>query len=306
MAVEDFCVAPGRNALAPGEFLVALRFPPPGPRSGSRFLRFIPRNEMDIAVVNSAVALSLDDAGRVASARIALGAVAPTPLFVPAAGAALVGAEPTPEVIERAAAGGARRGEADHRHARLDRATRPPGGRPHAARPRGRAGASEGSMTIGKRALVTTTINGDQVEFLCEPRQSLLEVLRDELRLTGTKEGCNNGNCGACTRHPRWPARQLLPACSASRSKGTSIQTIEGSPRPRGCIRCSRRSSNTRRCSAASARRGSSSPPRRCSTATPTPTEAAGAPLAGGQPLPLHRLRQDRAGGAGGRRARRR
>lgn len=103
MAVEDFCVAPGRNALAPGEFLVALRFPPPGPRSGSRFLRFIPRNEMDIAVVNSAVALSLDSAGRVASARVAIGAVAPTPLFVAAAGAALVGAEPTPEVIERAA-----------------------------------------------------------------------------------------------------------------------------------------------------------------------------------------------------------
>jgi len=46
---------------------------------------------------------------------------------------------------------------------------------------------------------VTTTINGETVEFLCEPRQSLLEVLRENLRLTGAKEGCNNGNCGACT-----------------------------------------------------------------------------------------------------------
>jgi carbon-monoxide dehydrogenase small subunit len=46
---------------------------------------------------------------------------------------------------------------------------------------------------------VTTTINGEQVDFLCEPRQSLLEVLRDVLNLTGTKEGCNDGNCGACT-----------------------------------------------------------------------------------------------------------
>lgn len=46
---------------------------------------------------------------------------------------------------------------------------------------------------------VTTTINGESVEFLCQPRQSLLEVLRDELSLTGCKEGCNNGNCGACT-----------------------------------------------------------------------------------------------------------
>ncbi len=46
---------------------------------------------------------------------------------------------------------------------------------------------------------ITCTINGQQHEFLCEPRQSLLEVLRDVIGLTGTKEGCNNGNCGACT-----------------------------------------------------------------------------------------------------------
>ena len=44
---------------------------------------------------------------------------------------------------------------------------------------------------------VSATINGEPADFLCEPRQSLLEVLRDELKLTGTKEGCNNGNCGA-------------------------------------------------------------------------------------------------------------
>ena len=46
---------------------------------------------------------------------------------------------------------------------------------------------------------VQTTINGEEVNFLCEPRQSLLEVLRDILGMTGTKEGCNDGNCGACT-----------------------------------------------------------------------------------------------------------
>ena len=48
-------------------------------------------------------------------------------------------------------------------------------------------------------ASVSATINGDAVEFLCEPRQTLLEVLRDTLGMTGTKEGCSNGNCGACT-----------------------------------------------------------------------------------------------------------
>jgi carbon-monoxide dehydrogenase small subunit len=45
---------------------------------------------------------------------------------------------------------------------------------------------------------VTATINGEEIEYLCEPRQSLLEVLRDVIGLTGAKEGCNNGNCGAC------------------------------------------------------------------------------------------------------------
>jgi aerobic carbon-monoxide dehydrogenase small subunit len=49
-----------------------------------------------------------------------------------------------------------------------------------------------------KKVHIQTKINGKDTEFLCEPRQSLLEVLRDELRLTGAKEGCNNGNCGAC------------------------------------------------------------------------------------------------------------
>jgi carbon-monoxide dehydrogenase small subunit len=53
--------------------------------------------------------------------------------------------------------------------------------------------------TVTKKHHVSTTINDEAVEFLCEARQSLLEVLRDVLRLTGTKEGCNNGNCGACT-----------------------------------------------------------------------------------------------------------
>ncbi|MFY9348626.1 MAG: 2Fe-2S iron-sulfur cluster-binding protein, partial [Orrella sp.] len=46
---------------------------------------------------------------------------------------------------------------------------------------------------------VSTTINGEAVEFLCETRQSLLDVLRDELDMTGTKEGCGTGDCGACS-----------------------------------------------------------------------------------------------------------
>lgn len=102
VAVEDFCTAPGRNVLEPGEILVSLSFPAPQPNSGARFLRFIPRNEMDIAVVNCATNLRFEG-DTVAAARISIGAVAPTPLFVPAAGAALVGKPLTDESIAAAA-----------------------------------------------------------------------------------------------------------------------------------------------------------------------------------------------------------
>ena len=74
---------------------------------------------------------------------------------------------------------------------------------------------------------VQTQINGEAVEFLCEPRQSLLEVLRDDLSLTGCKEGCNNGNCGACT--------VMLDGCPvnsclvlAVEAESARIETVEG------------------------------------------------------------------------------
>jgi len=101
-AVEDFCTAPGRNLLAPGELLVSLHLPPPGPNSGAQYLRFIPRNEMDIAVAGAGVEVTLED-GHFRSARIALAAVAPTPLFVRAAGDALAGQPVTAESIAIAA-----------------------------------------------------------------------------------------------------------------------------------------------------------------------------------------------------------
>lgn len=89
--VEEFCVAPGQTILNDDEILVNIFIPAPAPRSGARFLRFIPRNEMDIAVANAAVFVELDEAGQnFRSARIAIGAVAPTPLFVEEAGAALI------------------------------------------------------------------------------------------------------------------------------------------------------------------------------------------------------------------------
>src|SRR3954452_6900840 len=78
-----------------------------------------------------------------------------------------------------------------------------------------------------KRIHVQATLNGKPMDFLCEPRQSLLEVLRDELRLTGTKEGCNNGNCGACNV---MLAGRLVNSClvRAAEAEGQSVTTIEG------------------------------------------------------------------------------
>jgi carbon-monoxide dehydrogenase small subunit len=74
---------------------------------------------------------------------------------------------------------------------------------------------------------VTATLNGNAVEFLCETHQTLLEVLRDELHLTGTKEGCGTGDCGACsvTLDGRLICSCLMLGVEA---QGKSIQTIEG------------------------------------------------------------------------------
>ena len=101
--VEDFCTGPGRNVLQAGELLVSLHFPPPAPNSGAAFLRFIPRNEMDIAVVNAATQLRFDG-DTVSWARVSIGATAPTPLLVPEAAAALVGRPLSDDTIAAAAA----------------------------------------------------------------------------------------------------------------------------------------------------------------------------------------------------------
>ncbi len=74
---------------------------------------------------------------------------------------------------------------------------------------------------------VSTTINGDPVEFLCEPEQTLLDVLRDELYLTGSKEGCASGDCGACSV---MLDGRLVCACLVlgPELNGRSVETIEG------------------------------------------------------------------------------
>ena len=86
---------------------------------------------------------------------------------------------------------------------------------------------------MAKKMMVTTTINGEETTFLCEPRQSLLEVLREELGLTGTKEGCSNGNCGACSVQLDGV---LVDSCLvlAAEADGKQVTTIEGVAGPAG------------------------------------------------------------------------
>ncbi|MDQ2090809.1 (2Fe-2S)-binding protein [Marimonas arenosa] len=74
---------------------------------------------------------------------------------------------------------------------------------------------------------VITTINGDETEFLCEAQETLLDVLRDHLDLTGSKEGCGTGDCGACSVIVDG---RLVCACLmlAGEAEGRSVETIEG------------------------------------------------------------------------------
>jgi carbon-monoxide dehydrogenase small subunit len=86
---------------------------------------------------------------------------------------------------------------------------------------------------VPRKVHVQATVNGKETEFLCEPRQSLLEVLRDELRLTGSKEGCNNGNCGACNV---LLDGRLVNSCLVLgvEAQGKAVTTIEGLAGPAG------------------------------------------------------------------------
>ena len=88
---------------------------------------------------------------------------------------------------------------------------------------------------------VKTTINGNPVEYLCEPRQSLLEVLRDVLNMTGSKEGCNDGNCGACTVSVDG---RIVNSCLVLgvEAEGKDITTIEGVAMLMDCILFSKHS----------------------------------------------------------------
>jgi carbon-monoxide dehydrogenase medium subunit len=99
--VEAIVTGPGQTSLAKGEFVVEFRLPKPKPRQSDAYLRFIPRTEMDIAVVGCAVNVTLDASGTCTEARVVLGAVAPTQLIVEEAAHALIGHKLDDETLQR-------------------------------------------------------------------------------------------------------------------------------------------------------------------------------------------------------------
>jgi CO/xanthine dehydrogenase FAD-binding subunit len=107
VACEDFFAGPGRSTLQPGELLLSIKLPAPAPESGAFYHRFIPRNEMDIAVASAGVSITLDGSGNVTGARVALGAVSATPIMVPGAAEALIGKPANDESFAAAGAAAA-------------------------------------------------------------------------------------------------------------------------------------------------------------------------------------------------------
>jgi CO/xanthine dehydrogenase FAD-binding subunit len=107
VACEDFFAGPGRSTLQPGELLLSIKLPAPATESGAFYHRFIPRNEMDIAVASAGVSITLDGSGNVTGARVALGAVSATPIMVPGAAEALIGKPANDESFAAAGAAAA-------------------------------------------------------------------------------------------------------------------------------------------------------------------------------------------------------
>jgi xanthine dehydrogenase iron-sulfur cluster and FAD-binding subunit A len=233
-----------RTVLQPDEMLVDIAFPALKAGQCGTFLKLGLRRAQAISLVNAALVLNLD-ASRVRSAVITLGAVAPTIIHAPEAEAYLSGRELTGEVIARAAelaAAASRpiddlRGSAAYRKAMV-RVLVQRGlhllleGREHSQVPEAPIQLAAHLRTPiaspqSADKSIHTTINGREYVFTTGREKSLLRLLREEAGLTGTKEGCAEGECGACTVFLDGMA---VMAClvPAARANGAEIVTVEG------------------------------------------------------------------------------
>lgn len=241
LPLSEFHTGVRRTAMAPDELILEIRVPVMRPGERGRFLKLGLRRAQAISVVNVAAVASLDG-GRAAAARIALGSVAPTIVRVPDAEAFLAGrsldAAACAEAGRLAAAAitpiSDVRGGADYRRATVANlvadalrqiAEDIPSSVPHdpvllgARPPRPVAAPFAGT--------IQTTINGRPAALAASTGRTLLDALRDEAGLTGAKEGCGEGECGACTV---WLDGQAVMSCltPAAQAHGAEVVTIEG------------------------------------------------------------------------------
>jgi xanthine dehydrogenase iron-sulfur cluster and FAD-binding subunit A len=246
--LENFYTGVRKSVLGPDEMVVDIAFPALKPDQRGTFLKLGLRRAQAISLVNAAIVLTLD-ASRVISAVITLGAVAPTIIHAPEAEAFLAGKELTDEFIAHTAELAAVaahpiddiRGSAAYRKAMVRvlvmrglRSLRL--GREKIEVPESPVllwgkqtgkGSSPKINNPSSGGLIHTKINGQVYTFSTGHEKSLLRLLREEAGLTGTKEGCAEGECGACTIFLDGKAVMscLVPA---PRANGAEIVTVEG------------------------------------------------------------------------------
>lgn len=250
LLLKDFYIGLRRTAMRPDELLTMITFPALGANERGIFLKLGLRRAQAISVVNAAVIVA-SDGEQVTSARIALGSVAPTIISTPTAEQYLVGKTLTKETIAEAARLAAAtpspiddvRATAEYR-SEMVRVLVARALRALAARTEREAYPHDPAMLWGERrgkvigALpqmivhweetpIQTTINGEQSTFTTGQEKTLLNFLREDAKLPGTKEGCAEGECGACTVFLDGAA---VMACmvAAPRAHGAEIVTVEG------------------------------------------------------------------------------
>ena len=245
--LEDFYLGVRRTALAADEIVREIRFPALAGNQRGRFVKLGLRRAQAISVIDLAIVLTLEGA-IVSDARIALGALAPTIVRAREAEAFLAGQSLTSEVRERAAAlacGAVApiddiRGSADYRRQTLHNLVANTleelgGGNPQSTVPEhpvllDTLAPPTDRLSPGGEpfaGVVKTRINGRAIEFRTSTGCTLLDALRNEAALTGTKEGCAEGECGACTV---WLNGQAVMAClvPAPQAHNAEVVTIEG------------------------------------------------------------------------------
>ena len=254
LPLEKFFLGPGKTALQIGELLTAVVLPRPAAGSGSAFLK-VSRVAADIAKASAAVAL-VRQADRITSARLAFGSVGPTPMRTPKAEQLLAGQVWSEELVSRAAQAAAEevtpiddvRSEAWYRrdvvrvlaydglHRAWQNALRGPAEWKTAGQTTEPAATAAGPVPMleaNQKRWIELNVNGQKLQAWVAPNDLLLNVIREQLELTGSKYGCGIGECSACT--VQMDGKPVL-ACLvlAVSAVGHEILTVEGLQEPNG------------------------------------------------------------------------